>query len=112
MISEPLLYNIHLTSNWYVYAFWAESTKRLSNTPPPSPRSNRPHHYHIYSPTRPPSEPAEPYGHFLRGSEDIIGPPLPGLLPKNVQAVEHLLYSLGNQNVRTTNRKDKLISPA
>ena len=112
MISEPLLYNTHLTNNWYVNAFGAESTKRLSNTPPPSPRSNRPHHYHIYSPTRHPSEPVEPYGHFFCGSEGIIGPPLPSLLPKNVQAIEHLLYGLGNQNIRTTNRKDKLISPA
>ena len=81
------------------------------------------HHHHqgqidhtiityIYSPTRPPSESAEPYGHFLCGSEGIIGPLLPSLLPKNVHAIEHLLYSLGKQNVCTTNKKDKLISPA
>ena len=73
---------------------------------------NRPHHYHIYSPTRPPLEPAEPDYHFFCGREDLIGPPLPRLLAKNVQAVEHLLYGLGKQNVHTTNRKDKLISPA
>ena len=112
MISEPLLYNTHLTNNLYVDAFGAESTKQLSNTPPPSPRSNRPHHYHIYSPTRHPSEPVEPDYHLLCGSEGLIGPPLPGFLSKNVQAIEHLLYGLRNQNIRTTNRKDKLISPA
>ena len=49
---------------------------------------------------------------FLTNLCRLLMPPLPGLLPKNVQAVEHLLYSLGNQNVCTTNRKDKLISPA
>ena len=43
-----------------------------------------------------PSEPAEPYGHLFSGSEGIVGPPLPGSLTKNIQAVERLLYGLRN----------------
>ena len=30
------------------------------------------------------------------GSEGLVGPPLPGLLSKNVQAIERLLYGLRN----------------
>ena len=114
MISELLLYNTHLAQNWYVYAIGAEITKRLSNTPPPSPRSNRPHHMTFTHPQAPPPEPVEPNHHFLSGSEGLIGPPLPHLLPKKVPAIEHLLYRRRNQYVCTTNRKKQiwLISPA
>ena len=67
MISEPLLYNTHLTQRWDVYAIGAENTKRLSNTPPPSPRSNRPHHMTFTHPQGPPPEPAEPHPSFSVG---------------------------------------------
>ena len=106
-ISELLPYNTHLAQNQYVYAIRAESTKRLSNTPPPSPRSNRPHHMTFTHPQGPPLEPVEPYRHFLSGSEGLIGPPLPRLLPKKVLAIEQMLYSQRNQYVHTTNRKNK-----
>ena len=53
---------------------------------------NRPHQKDNYLPTWPPPQPAEPYCHFLGGSEGIIGPPLPRLLPEKVPTVEQLLY--------------------
>ena len=59
---------------------------------------NRPHQKTITHPQGPPPEPAEPYTHFLRGSEGLVGPPLPRLNSKNVLVVELLLYNQRYQN--------------
>ena len=71
---------------------------------------NRLHQKDNYSPTWAPPQPVEPYCHFLSGSEGIIRPPLPRLLPEKVPTVEQLLYSRCNKNECTANRKTNMVN--
>ena len=56
---------------------------------------------------KPPLEPPQPNTELFCGSEGLVGPPLPHLYAKNIQAIEHLLYSRHHQDKCTA--KDKQI---
>ena len=54
-----------------------------------------------------PLEPPQSHAEFLCGSEGLVGPPLPRLHAKEVQAIEHVLY--GQQHPYVSTAKEKQI---
>ena len=105
-MNNLIIYNTHLTHDWYKDTSGAEKQNDHQAHHHHHRGQNRPHQKTITHPQGPPKLP-QPHTKLFCGSEGLIGPPLPRLYAKNVLAIEHLLYGWRHQYVYTA--KDKQI---
>ena len=101
-----IIYNTHLTQDWYIYAHGAEKTKRLIKHTATTTKVKIDHTKRQLLTHRAPQEPPEPNYKLLGGSEGLIGPPLPRLDCKDVLVVELLFYDWCNQYQCTAKDKE------